>query len=60
MLHELGIKIVVEGIEKKQYLDKMLSLKCEYFQGYLFGKPMQEEKYIAYCRTKPYLNEHIV
>lgn len=52
MLHELGIKIVVEGIENQEYLEKMKSLGCEYFQGYYFAKPMSEEKYIEYCKKQ--------
>lgn len=52
MLHELGIKIVVEGIENQEYLEKMKALGCEYFQGYYFAKPMSEEKYIEYCREQ--------
>ncbi len=52
MLHELGIKIVVEGIENQEYLEKMKALGCEYFQGYYFAKPMAEEKYIEYCRER--------
>lgn len=50
MLHELGIKIVVEGIENEEYLAKMKSLGCEYFQGYYFAKPMTEKQYIEYCK----------
>lgn len=49
MLHELGIKIVVEGIENEEYLEKMKSLGCEYFQGYYFAKPMSEQAYLEYC-----------
>ena len=52
MLHELGIKIVVEGIENQEYLEKMKALGCEYFQGYYFAKPMEEEKYMEYCREQ--------
>lgn len=49
MLHELGIKIVVEGIENREYLEKMKALGCEYFQGYFFSKPMSEQDYLTYC-----------
>ncbi len=52
MLHELGIKIVVEGIENEEYLEKMKELGCEYFQGYYFARPMSEEKYIEYCKRQ--------
>ena len=52
MLHELGIKMVVEGIENEEYLEKMKSLGCEYFQGYYFSKPVSEEQYLEYCKVQ--------
>lgn len=57
MLHELGIKIVVEGIENEEYLEKMKALGCEYFQGYYFAKPMAEQAYLEYCMKQKVLTE---
>ncbi|MDE1352187.1 EAL domain-containing protein [Vibrio aestuarianus] len=34
------LKVVVEGIETRQILDKLKALHIDYFQGFLFYKPM--------------------
>jgi polar amino acid transport system substrate-binding protein len=37
--HNLGMKIVVEGIETREMADLIISYGCDYLQGYYFGKP---------------------
>ena len=36
----LDMKIVAEGIEKKEQVDFLASLECDMIQGYYFAKPM--------------------
>ena len=36
----LNMKIVAEGIEKKEQVDFLASLECDMIQGYYFAKPM--------------------
>jgi EAL domain-containing protein (putative c-di-GMP-specific phosphodiesterase class I) len=36
----LGLKIVAEGIEERDQADWLISLGCQYGQGYLFSRPM--------------------
>jgi polar amino acid transport system substrate-binding protein len=38
--HNLGMKIVVEGIENKEMADLISSYGCDYLQGYYFGRPL--------------------
>ncbi len=38
--HNLGMKIVVEGIENKQMFELVAKLGCDYIQGYYFSKPL--------------------
>jgi len=38
--HNLGMKIVVEGIETKKMVDLLASYGCDYMQGYYFSKPL--------------------
>ncbi len=38
--HNLGMEIVAEGIETKAMADLVVSLGCDYLQGYYFAKPM--------------------
>ena len=38
--HSLGMKIVVKGVENQEMADLIASYKCDYIQGYYFGKPL--------------------
>jgi len=38
--HNLGMKIVVEGIENERMLQMIASYGCDYMQGYYFSKPV--------------------
>jgi EAL domain-containing protein (putative c-di-GMP-specific phosphodiesterase class I) len=38
--HTLNLEIVAEGIERKQQLSKLVTLNCDFGQGYLFAKPL--------------------
>ena len=38
--HNLGMKIVAEGIEHEEQRQLLLAEQCDYFQGYLFSKPI--------------------
>jgi diguanylate cyclase (GGDEF)-like protein len=40
LAHNLGVKVVAEGIETQAQLDRLKQLDCEWGQGYFFSKPM--------------------
>lgn len=45
MSHSLGLGICIEGIETKEELAIMERLAPDYIQGYLFGKPNEENDF---------------
>ena len=42
LVHSLGLKAIAEGIETTTQRDILLSLGCEYGQGYLYSYPLKE------------------
>jgi diguanylate cyclase (GGDEF)-like protein/PAS domain S-box-containing protein len=40
MAHELGIKVIAEGVETQKQRDLMLDAGCDFGQGYYFSKPV--------------------
>ena len=42
LAHELGKKVVAEGVEAEDDVGFLRSIGCEYAQGYFYGEPMGE------------------
>lgn len=45
LAHDIGVKVVAEGVEKREQLDLLVEWKCDYIQGFLFSKPMTRDKF---------------
>jgi len=45
--HDLGIRVVAEGIETAAHLRRMRDLGCDRAQGYLLGRPMPRPQFDA-------------
>ncbi len=51
MIKELGMKIVVEGVETKDLLDRFSELGCDYIQGFYFSKPVPRNDFIEFIKA---------
>ena len=51
MIKGLGHKIVFEGIETKEQIEKVKNLKVDYIQGYYYSKPIDVNSFISFIRT---------
>lgn len=40
LAHNLGLKVVAEGVETKEQLDFLKNNNCDYVQGFYFAKPL--------------------
>ena len=45
LAHELKLKVVAEGIETKDALEKLRAINCDYIQGYYISKPLPPEEF---------------
>jgi diguanylate cyclase (GGDEF)-like protein len=43
LAHNLGMKVVAEGVETDDQLSKLKAMDCEYVQGFLFSKPVDSK-----------------
>ncbi|WP_340677901.1 EAL domain-containing protein [Paraglaciecola sp.] len=43
--HNLGLKVVAEGVEHEEQLSILRRYKCEMIQGYLYSKPLSSSRF---------------
>jgi len=43
LAHDLGIKVIAEGVETDEQLSELKSMACEFGQGYLFSRPIDSQ-----------------
>ena len=48
MIHNLGLKLCIEGIETEDELQKMKLLKPDYCQGFYLGRPCSYDEFRKY------------
>ena len=46
--HNLGLKVVAEGIERHRHLEIARQFGCDQVQGYLFCKPLNSDQFIKF------------
>jgi diguanylate cyclase (GGDEF)-like protein len=55
LAHQLGIKVIVEGVEEKEQVEFLKKNKCDYVQGYYFSKPLSLKDVIQFIeQSKPH------
>ena len=52
MIKQMKRKILVEGVETKEHVEKLRTLGVDYLQGYFFSKPITKRELLVYCETK--------
>lgn len=51
LAHQLGLQCVAEGVETREVMDKLRTLGCDLAQGYLFAKPMEQNRCLDFLRV---------
>ena len=44
MAHDMGMKVIAEGVETEQQLEYLRRLRCNEIQGFLFSHPLPEDE----------------
>ena len=52
MSHQLGLKVVAEGVETAEQLEFLRQYGCDYIQGYYFSRPLPEEEFVEMLDTR--------
>lgn len=52
LAHNLGLKIVAEGVETVEQLAFLNELNCDIYQGYFFSKPLPADAFFEYAKEK--------
>ncbi|MCR4617310.1 MAG: EAL domain-containing protein [Lachnospiraceae bacterium] len=56
MLKSLGMKIVVEGVETAEILQRFADLQCDYIQGFFFSKPLPKADFTSYIKSHNHIH----
>lgn len=51
--HHMGVKVVAEGTETLEQVQILHSIKCDFFQGYYFAKPMDAVEFYGWLSQPP-------
>lgn len=52
LAHEMGIRVVAEGVETKEEFEELVRVGVDYIQGYYFSKPMPGNEFVAFIKEK--------
>jgi EAL domain-containing protein (putative c-di-GMP-specific phosphodiesterase class I) len=59
LAENLGMQVVAEGIERKDQLEELQALHCDYGQGYYFSPPLEPEALGALIRKSREIAEKL-
>ncbi len=54
LAHNLGLKVVAEGVEDQETLEKLTSLGCDAAQGYHTCRPISAEEFARWASDSPW------
>jgi len=60
LAHQLGVKVVAEGVDSEAVRSELQSLGCDLAQGFLFGRPMPADAFTDWLREREQLAQRRV
>ena len=52
MFRDMGIELVAEGVETSEMAVMLIKMKCDYLQGFLYSKPVNERAFLELLEHK--------
>ncbi|QSJ18311.1 EAL domain-containing protein [Nostoc sp. UHCC 0702] len=49
----MGMTVIAEGVETQEQLKQLKSLKCDFAQGFLFSKPLEQKLVLNFIASMP-------
>ena len=54
LLKEIGMEIVVEGVETEAALKQFEGMGCDFIQGYYFSRPLPQREFVEFIKNAEY------
>ena len=54
LAHNLGVKVVAEGVEDEATMDLLIDYGCDAAQGYYFSRPIPGDEVSRWFETSPF------
>ena len=52
--HNLGLKVVAEGVESQESWDRLKEMGCDSAQGYFMSRPIPADQFMQWIKESPY------
>ncbi len=52
MMHSIGKKVLVEGVETPEQAAQLKAMGTDYIQGYLYAKPLSENEFVIFLNER--------
>lgn len=52
LLKEIGMEIVVEGVETEAVLKQFEEMGCDFIQGYYFSRPLPQQEFVEFIKKQ--------
>jgi EAL domain-containing protein (putative c-di-GMP-specific phosphodiesterase class I) len=52
LAHNMGFKVIAEGVETEEQFEFLKGMDCDFFQGYYFSRPLDFDDFINILKKK--------
>jgi EAL domain-containing protein (putative c-di-GMP-specific phosphodiesterase class I) len=57
LAHDLGLKVIAEGVENRAVWDRLVALGCDEAQGYYMSRPLPAEDMSRWFSNSPWAKQ---